>query len=144
MRILHIFDHSIPLHSGYSFRSMAIVRGQRKLGWETFHLTSAKHTEAAGYAGAHETVDGLDFYRTPAPDGPLARMPVANQWAIANATLKRLRTLIPELQPDVLHAHSPALNGIAAVRAGREFGIPTVYEVRAFWEDAAVDHGTSK
>lgn len=144
MRILHIFDHSIPLHSGYSFRSMAIVRGQRKLGWETFHLTSAKHTEAAGYAGAHETVDGLDFYRTPAPAGPLARMPVANQWAIANATLKRLRTLIPELQPDVLHAHSPALNGIAAVRAGREFGIPTVYEVRAFWEDAAVDHGTSK
>lgn len=144
MRVLHIFDHSIPLHSGYSFRSMAIVRGQRKMGWETFHLTSAKHTEAAGYVGARESVDGLEFYRTPAPKGVLARLPVANQWAVAAATLRRLRALIPELQPDVLHAHSPALNGIAAVRAGREFDIPVVYEVRAFWEDAAVDHGTSK
>jgi PEP-CTERM/exosortase A-associated glycosyltransferase len=43
----------------------------------------------------------------------------------------------------VLHAHSPVLNAIAALRAGKKFGIPVVYEVRAFWEDAAVDHGTS-
>jgi hypothetical protein len=30
-------------------------------------------------------------------------------------------------------------------RAGRrqDLGIPVVYEVRAFWEDAAVDHGTT-
>lgn len=143
VRVLHIFDHSIPLHSGYSFRSMAIVRGQRKMGWETFHLTSAKHTEAAGYVGEQETVDGLDFYRTSAPQGALAKLPVFNQWAVIDATVRRLRTLIPQLQPDLLHAHSPALNGEAAVRAGREFGIPVVYEVRAFWEDAAVDHGTS-
>jgi len=27
-------------------------------------------------------------------------------------------------------------------RAGRRFNIPVVYEIRAFWEDAAVDHGT--
>jgi PEP-CTERM/exosortase A-associated glycosyltransferase len=43
-----------------------------------------------------------------------------------------------------LHAHSPALNGIAAVRAGRVLGIPVVYEVRGFWEDAAVSHGTAR
>jgi glycosyltransferase involved in cell wall biosynthesis len=30
------------------------------------------------------------------------------------------------------------------VRVGRRLGIPVVYEVRAFWEDAAVDHGTSR
>jgi PEP-CTERM/exosortase A-associated glycosyltransferase len=35
------------------------------------------------------------------------------------------------------------LNGIAAVRAARQFNLPVVYEVRAFWEDAAVDHGTT-
>jgi PEP-CTERM/exosortase A-associated glycosyltransferase len=42
-----------------------------------------------------------------------------------------------------LHAHSPALNAIAALRVGKQLGIPVVYEIRAFWEDAAVDHGTS-
>ena len=42
MRILHILDHSIPLHSGYTFRTAAILREQRALGWETFHLTSPK------------------------------------------------------------------------------------------------------
>lgn len=144
MRVLHVFDHSIPLHSGYSFRSRAIIQGQRQMGWETFHLTSAKHGMAAGPAlNGHELVDGLDFYRTPVPTGPLSRVPVLNQWAIIEATLRRLRTLIPEIRPDLLHAHSPALNGEAAIRAGKEFGVPVVYEVRAFWEDAAVDHGTS-
>jgi PEP-CTERM/exosortase A-associated glycosyltransferase len=44
----------------------------------------------------------------------------------------------------VIHAHSPALNGVAAVGVGRATGVPVVYEVRAFWEDAAVDLGTSR
>jgi asparagine synthase (glutamine-hydrolysing) len=42
MRILHILDHSLPLHSGYTFRTLAILSQQRKLGWDTIHLTSAK------------------------------------------------------------------------------------------------------
>jgi PEP-CTERM/exosortase A-associated glycosyltransferase len=56
---------------------------------------------------------------------------------------QRLCELIPKLQPDVIHAHSPALNGVAAHFACRKFKLPLVYEVRAFWEDAAVDQGTS-
>src|SRR5690606_25902560 len=28
-------------------------------------------------------------------------------------------------------------------RVGRRLGIPVVYEIRAFWEDAAVDHGST-
>lgn len=55
----------------------------------------------------------------------------------------RLCQLIPVIKPDVIHAHSPALNGVAASFAARRFGLPLVYEVRAFWEDAAVDQGTS-
>ncbi|MDF1516242.1 MAG: glycosyltransferase, exosortase A system-associated, partial [Anaerolineae bacterium] len=56
----------------------------------------------------------------------------------------RLDQVIAIEQPDILHAHSPSLNGIAAIRAGRKHNLPVVYECRAFWEDAAVDHGTSK
>jgi PEP-CTERM/exosortase A-associated glycosyltransferase len=141
MRILHILDHSIPLHSGYTFRTLSILREQRALGWQTFHVTSAK--QGAGDL-LEESVDGMRFYRTRAGTGPLAKLPVLNQIDVIDGLTQRLLQLIPQVRPDVLHAHSPSLNAIAALRAGRQFGIPVVYEVRAFWEDAAVDHGTSK
>ena len=66
MRILHILDHSIPLHSGYTFRTRNLLRGQQALGWHTAHLTGLKQGESTG---PEETVDGLHFYRTPAPNG---------------------------------------------------------------------------
>ena len=141
MRVLHVLDHSIPLHSGYTFRTASILREQRVLGWETFHVTGAKHQ--GGNDLAEETADGLHFYRTPRSTGALAKMPVLNQLEVIRGLEKRLVEIIPTIKPDVLHAHSPCLNAIAALRAGRKFGIPVVYEVRAFWEDAAVDHGTS-
>src|SRR5574337_278878 len=71
VKILHVLDHSIPLHSGYTFRTAAILREQRKLGWQTFHLTSPKH---GGTGAAEEEVDGLHFFRTPAVDAK-ARLP---------------------------------------------------------------------
>lgn len=140
MRVLHVLDHSIPLHSGYTFRTRSILREQRALGWETFHVTGAKQNSGDML---EETVDGLHFYRTPESKGALAKMPVLNQVNVIDGLAKRLAEIIPLIKPDVLHAHSPSLNAIAALRAGKRFGIPVVYEVRAFWEDAAVDHGTS-
>lgn len=144
MHILHILDHSIPLHSGYTFRTRAILREQRALGWETDHITSPKHQLVTQGDELEENVDGLHFFRTPQKNGLIASLPVLNQWAVSSALEKRLHEVIPKVRPDILHAHSPALNGLAAVKAGKHFGIPVVYEVRAFWEDAAVDHGTSK
>ncbi|HHH13733.1 MAG TPA: glycosyltransferase, exosortase A system-associated [Thiolapillus brandeum] len=141
MKILHVLDHSIPLHSGYTFRTRAILEQQRALGWETAHVTSSKHR--AGEAD-EETVDGLHFYRTPPVEGLLARLPVVNQWAVVTGLEERLDEVIRRERPDLLHAHSPSLNGLAALRAGKRHGLPVVYECRAFWEDAAVDHGTSR
>ena len=137
MRILHILDHSIPLHSGYTFRTAAILREQRALGWETFHLTSPKQGSTAN---AVEDVDGLRFYRCPVPPAGPAGI---NELRLMRATEARLEALVRELKPDVLHAHSPVLNAIPAIRVGKRLGIPVVYEIRAFWEDAAVDHGTT-
>ena len=61
MKILHIFDHSIPLQSGYTFRSRAIIREQQKLGWETVHITSSKQGHVDSLT---EVVDDLLFYRS--------------------------------------------------------------------------------
>ncbi len=141
MHILHILDHSIPLHSGYTFRTRAILEQQRALGWNTSHITSIKHTIAKAL---EEDVDGLHFYRTSLPTGLMAKLPVLNQWAVINTLTKRLEEVARIIKPDILHAHSPVLNGVAALWVARRLNIPLVYEVRAFWEDAAVDHGTTK
>ena len=139
MRILHVLDHSIPLHSGYTFRTLSLLREQRRLGWQTFHLTSPKHTAPSG---PEETVDGWHFYRTAAPGG--TQVPVLGECKQMRATEQRLLDVARQVQPDLLHAHSPVLNALPALRVGRQLGIPVVYEVRAFWEDAAVDHGTTR
>jgi PEP-CTERM/exosortase A-associated glycosyltransferase len=141
MKILHLFDHSIPLHSGYTFRSLAILRQQRAMGYETCHVTGPKQ---GSYEAPADEVDGLTFYRTPTPSGWLAKLPVFNQLSLIQPMKQRLLEVISVEKPDVIHAHSPALNGLAAIAAGKAAGIPVLYEVRAFWEDAAVDHGTCR
>jgi PEP-CTERM/exosortase A-associated glycosyltransferase len=140
MRILHVFDHSVPLHSGYSFRSLAILHAQRRRGWETFQLTGPKQ---GGVADAEEEASGLKFFRTRRPVALPMHVPLFNHVRDIRAIERRLETLIPRVRPDILHAHSPALNGYAALRVARRHRLPLVYEVRAFWEDAAVDHGTA-
>lgn len=139
MRILHVLDHSIPLHSGYTFRTRAILREQRKKGWETFQLTSSKQVDCQV---DEETVDGLHFYRTPTmPVGP--RRPGIDEWVLMRRLRIRLDQVARTVRPDVIHAHSPVLNAAPALAVGARLGIPVVYEVRAFWEDAAVDHGST-
>jgi len=141
VRILHVFDHSLPLHSGYTFRSLSILRGQRNLGWETFHLTSPKHASARA---DDEEVDGWHFFRTRLAPSVLDRIPAARELRAIRATAARLQDIAARVRPDLIQAHSPVLNALPALRVGRRLGIPVVYEVRAFWEDAAVDHGTSR
>lgn len=139
-RILHVLDHSIPLHSGYTFRTLSILREQRALGWETFHITSPKQGETSVL---FEEVDGLRFYRTHVAAGPLAKLPVGKELALMKQLETRLEEVAREVRPDIIHAHSPVLNAFPAIKVARKLGIPVVYEIRAFWEDAAVDHGTT-
>ncbi len=142
MRILHILDHSIPLHSGYTFRTLSILEQQRALGWETFHLTGPKQIDCDMM---EEEVDGWHFYRTAPPaKGIITGLPGLREITLMDETTRRLEQVARRVKPHVLHAHSPVLNAIPALRVARRLNIPVVYEVRAFWEDAAVDHGTSR
>ncbi|MCY1670537.1 glycosyltransferase, exosortase A system-associated [Novosphingobium sp. SL115] len=141
-RILHVLDHSLPLHSGYTFRTRAILKAQEAMGWHVRGVTGQRH--AAGgedAAAAVVEVDGLMFYRT---SGTSAGLPLVREWSEVAALADRIVEVAGEWRPDVLHAHSPALCGLAAVRAGKKLGIPVVYEIRAFWEDAAVGNGTGR
>jgi glycogen synthase len=133
LRILHVLDHSIPLHSGYTFRTLSILREQRKLGWETFHLTTPKHGSSATL---EEEVSGYTFFRTTSGKGT----GLLNQMRL---TAMRLTEVIRKTRPHLIHAHSPVLNALPCLWAGRQHRLPVVYEMRASWEDAAVDHGST-
>lgn len=141
MKILHILDHSVPLHSGYSFRSESILREQVKRGWEPVAVTSPKHEQSWKRTWQScETINGIKYYRTGLSRS--SRVPLASEVLLMRALAKRIAEVAKAEQPDVLHAHSPLLNAIPALWAGGKLSIPVVYEIRAFWEDAAVDHGT--
>lgn len=137
-RVLHVLDHSLPLHSGYTFRTRAILKSQEAAGLEVRGVTGLRH--AADGPGV-ETVDGLTFHRTSgSASGPAGW----REWREIARFADSIERVVREWEPDVLHAHSPALCGAAAMKVARRHGIPLVYEIRAFWEDAAVGNGTGR
>jgi PEP-CTERM/exosortase A-associated glycosyltransferase len=141
VKVLHVLDHSLPLHSGYVFRTQGILTEQRILGIETHHLTSAKHPDTPAES---ECVDGFVFHRTRLAASPMDRVPGVDQLRVVWSLHDRLERLVGVIKPDVIHAHSPCLNGLAALYVARRHSIPLVYELRASWEDAAVSHGSTR
>jgi PEP-CTERM/exosortase A-associated glycosyltransferase len=135
-RVLHVLDHSLPIGSGYSYRARSIVAFQKRLGLEPVVLTSPKQgTDSDG----RELVDGIPHYRTGRTGG---RLPFARELRLMLRLASRIIRVARAEGIELIHAHSPSLNGLPAVWAGRRLGLPVVYEVRTFWEDAAVNHGT--
>jgi glycogen(starch) synthase len=140
-KILHVFDHSFPIGDGYANRSGEIVRFTRRMGWQTAHLTSSKQGPTPS---EQEIVSGLEFYRTQPAGRPWNRLPAVNQWAVIATLRRRLEMLLSSERPALLHVHSPCLNALAALPVARRRHIPSIYEVRALWEDGAVDSGACR
>ena len=147
MRILHVLDHSLPLHSGYTFRTRAIMKAQEARGWKVAGLTGVR--QFVGQSGQsplalvpdEETAEGLRCFRTPAP--PPARSPI-REWREIAALRAQLEEVVGTFRPKLIHVHSPVLGALAAQPVAKRHGLPMIYEIRAFWEDAAVGNGTGR
>jgi PEP-CTERM/exosortase A-associated glycosyltransferase len=139
-RILHVLDHSLPLHSGYTFRTRAIMKAQKAAGWDVAAITSVRQYQHGEVRGEkYQVAEGLTFHRT----NELARGPTPlREFREVSALADAITALHASWPFELLHAHSPALNGLAAAWAAQRLGLPLVYEIRAFWEDAAVGNGT--
>ena len=135
-RVLHVLDHSLPLHSGYTFRTRAILKAQQASGIEVRGITGLRHVAEGPDT---EEADGITFHRTRGTAGGPAGL---REWREIQLLADAIVALAQDWRPDVLHAHSPALCGKAAALAAKRLGLPLVYEIRAFWEDAAVSNGT--
>ncbi len=141
MRVLHVFDHSIPLQSGYAFRSLQIIRSQRNVGIDTYHITGSRQIECRVN---EETIEGIKFYRTVDNSITSKKNDLFRQIHSVVLLRERLSNVVEEVAPDIVHVHSPVLNFLSSINIVKSRKIPIAYEVRAFWEDAAVDHGTTR
>ncbi len=143
LRVLHVLDHSWPVHTGYSIRSLHLIAAQRRLGLRPQALTGP--LQMVDDPNAVETVvENVSYRRTPfrgkfSEWAISRRRPILRETTVVRLLRNRILELIANEPIDLIHAHSPALCGLGALQAARSNGIPFVYELRAFWEDATVD-----
>jgi PEP-CTERM/exosortase A-associated glycosyltransferase len=136
-RVLHVLHNSLPLLCGYSIRSAAIIGHQRGQGLDPIVVTSARQPDSVD--GRVDDIDGTPHVRTGAPTG--MSLPILRERALMRRLQQRVEQVIGESRPHIVHAHSPVLVGLPALRAARNHGLPFVYEVRDLWENASVDRG---
>ena len=145
VRVLHVLDHSWPVLDGYCQRSRSIVRAQRELGFEPTIVTGTAQ-EFDDPQPSEIVLDSIRYHRTSIGGGLRGyvirkRIPLMRELCAVQRMRSRIQSLLSETDFGIVHAHSPALCGLAAAQAAKARGIPFVYEIRSFWEDSAVDQG---
>jgi PEP-CTERM/exosortase A-associated glycosyltransferase len=141
--VLHVLDHSFPVLSGYSVRSRNLISAQHRMGESIKVLTGPLH-EVDDPASVEMLLDGVSYARTPitgriANSAVRGRWPLVREREVVRLLRQRILQLLDAYPARVIYAHSPVLCGLAAMQAARERNVRFVYEIRAFWEDAAAD-----
>lgn len=131
------------MHTGYSIRSLHLIAAQYRLGLRPQALTGP--LQFADDPNAVETVvENVTYRRTPF-GGKFSEWAISRRWpgfreaSVVRLIRNRILEVVEKEPIDLIHAHSPALCGLGALQAARSKGLRFVYELRAFWEDAAVD-----
>ena len=139
--ILHVLDHSWPVLSGYAVRSRNLISAQSGLGERIKVITSPLH-QVDDPQAEDRVLDNVEYLRTFVRTG-LAKTAIERRWPLLREyeVVRALRERIIETATRdnvrLIYAHSPALCGLAGLKAARKLGLPFIYEIRAFWEDAA-------
>ncbi len=140
MKILHVINQSIPYLHGYSIRSANIITFQKKLGLNPIAITSPKHTL---FSEMKEEIDGILYYRTKLSDNVWSKLrekiPFVREKVLMSHLYRNIVKVAKENSIDLIHAHSPTLCGIPALKAAKRLHIPFLYEMRSLWEDSAVE-----
>jgi glycogen(starch) synthase len=124
-------------------RSHSLIKAQNKIGFVAEALTGPLH-QLEDPGATDTTIDEVAYRRTPLQSGVARhafdrRIPVLREMAVVRLLRQRILEVLDAQPFDVVHAHSPVLCGLATLQAATARRIPFVYEIRAFWEDAAVD-----
>jgi len=160
MRILHLFDDSMFRDCEYSLRSCAILREQKGMDYTTEQvIINSQEIDGGAVAdsGAKEekidnkVVDGANWeskelgdikFKVVNNSGLFSNIPILNYCREFFQLRSCLRKLVDQFNPHIIHAHSPAIIGLAALQVGGAKQVPVVYELRSLWED--VDHNAAR
>ncbi len=134
LRVLHALDHSLPEVSGYSIRSHSVLRAQRSVGIDARAVAHSSRVARL----TEDSIDGVPYVWLPRGAEADASTPLSSASRIVRLA-RQLRREVHARGVALLHAHSPSLNGIAALWAAKRSRLPIIYEMRGLWEDAAVE-----
>lgn len=128
--VLHVVGKALPrVQTGYTLRTHYTAAAQQDAGLRVSVVSQSGDSPLA-IVQAIEIIDGVSYYTVP---GNPRNSVTLEQWLDEN--IAGLASLVREIRPSVLHAHSDFFNAISAQIVGDYFGIPVVYESRGFWEE---------
>lgn len=129
--ILHIVARALPrVQSGYTLRTHYTAKSQQASGLKVSVVSQVG--EAPETTSRECTaVDDIAYFSLPGQ--PKNRLPW-DAWLDQN--IAELVSLVRDIRPSVLHAHSDFFNAICAKVVGNYFDLPVVYESRGFWEES--------
>lgn len=124
MRIVLTSESYLPYLSGVTISVEGLARGLGARGHEVL-VVAPRPAEGApqvdtGASGPVPRVAWLDSYQLPRLAPPMYRMPWPNPWSRA---LREAEAFAP----DVVHAHSPFITGLFALRLARATAAPLVF-----------------
>ena len=136
-RVLCLYHMRYPYeNNGYVSRSQFLLQSIKSAQFDPHPVTRlgfpndlARHraTEVPEF----ESVEGIQYRTLLDPNEGVLRRTVDEY---IDAYARRIIELAKDLRPAAIHAASNHLNGLAAIKAARTLGIPSIYEVRGVWE----------
>lgn len=137
--VLHVLQNSLPYRTtGSANRSQGLLAGLVDIGLSSTAITrpgfpyaDVPKDERESIVARH-TIGGVDYHHVLNGGEILPRFPVQQFISVFAAEIaERARTESAAL----VHAASNAYNALAGTVAARELGIPSIYEVRALYEE---------
>ncbi|MEW5804958.1 MAG: glycosyltransferase [bacterium] len=141
IKVLHILDHSLPYVSEYSLRSHFLIKLQRDIGINPLVITSPRQ---AIDSSPLELIEGVFHYRTFFPEDTLIgwrNCPIWKGKQLISTLSQAISRIADNERIDLIHAHSPFINGLAALEVSRTRKIPLLYEMSGFHENSAPSIG---
>ncbi|MGG5751062.1 glycosyltransferase family 4 protein [Zafaria sp. Z1313] len=123
MKIAVVAESFLPHMNGVTNSVLQLLAHLRRTGHDAVVLAPASSWAGPAWAAepAPDTVEGFPVHRLPAL--PLNGYPNVR---VAAGTVARVRRLLAEAAPDVVHVASPFVLGWRAIQAAQQLGLPTV------------------
>jgi len=138
LNIIYAIHNSLPeTNNGYSIRSHFIAKSAQKEGIKIYPITRVGFPLDLGNVRNYKDdnfnpiVDTLAYYRMNKNGYRWGQVPIKDY--IENYS-KMLSQFAKDREATIVHAASNYVNGLAGINAARILNIPSIYEVRGFWE----------